>query len=406
MKTSIFFTSVLILLSFALHAQEKQPFEIDYTITSEAFGDEREITVYLPPSYYRSPDDQYTVTYILDGHYDPFVDLGVKTIEYNANSGRFIPTIIVGIHAKARGWEFSAPTPGDEDNEDYKGGRAPELQLHFENEVFPLIDSLYPRTLPFRTLIGHSSGGTFVLYTLFSEQKNLFDAYIAISPGIRSDSEYVLDNAVSVLQAGEKLPKFLYCSSGTVGEREFLFGNAVNRLDSILNSHPEHQLIWRKSTFEGMGHWTCVSPSFNTAMVELTNAFRVGEQQLFDFSASGSPPMLTQLEDFYENINSTYGFSDIPRPRFIDQVARWMEDNNQHQAAAETYDWALIQYPGHYPLTKAKAKLLLRTDQKEAAITTLKTCLSLLETEKDKHDEEWYQNQKEYLGEKIAEASK
>ncbi|MEL7220441.1 MAG: alpha/beta hydrolase-fold protein, partial [Bacteroidota bacterium] len=310
------------------------------------------------------------------------------------------------IHAKARGKEFSAPIPGNENDENYEGGRAPELQLHLKNEVFPLIDSLYTRTLPFRTLIGHSSGGTFVLYTLFSEQKDLFDAYIAISPGIRSDSEYVIDNAAKVLEAGEKFPKFLYCSSGTVGEREFLFGNAVSRLDSIINSHPDHQLIWHKSTFEGTGHWTCVSPSFNTAMIELTRTFRVDEQQFFEFSEDESLSMITQLDNFYANVNDQYGFSDIPLPYYIDQAARWIADNGRYQAALETYDWALTHYLNHYRLTKAKAKVLLRTDRNEETLATLRTCLVLIENEKEKHDEEWYQNQQEYLNEKIAKVSK
>lgn len=401
----LLFVPLLFLLSIPLCAQEGQSFQFDHFIPSKAFGDERKITVYLPPSYYKSPDEQFTVTYILDGHYDPFIDLAVKTIEYNANTGRYTPTIVVGIHAKARGWEFTAPVEGDEDDENYEGGRAPQLQQHFKNEVFPLIDSLYKRTLPFRTIVGHSSGGGFVLYTLFSDQKDLFDGYVGISPAIRSDSEYILENAARRLADGEIFRKFLYCTSGTVGEREVLFGGAIQRLDSVLQQYPGHGLIWRKSTFEGMGHWTCVSPSVSGAMLELTRAFRVDEQMFYDFSDDESKNMTSSIEAFYKERNEHYGFSDIPATKYIHQAARWIAENDNQQAALEIYEWALRQYPEDYQLTKSKGKLLLQMDEQEAAIAAFNECLGILEKIRVKYEEEDYSFQKEYLQKKIREAS-
>ena len=137
-----------------LIGQDEKQFEFDHVIQSDAFDDERTITVYLPPSYYEYPEDKFTVTYVLDGHFDPFIDLGVKTIEYNTYMYKYTPTIVVGIHAKARGWEFSSPRPGNKYDEEYQGGRAPELQRHLGEEVIPLVDSLYKKTIPFHT---HSS---------------------------------------------------------------------------------------------------------------------------------------------------------------------------------------------------------------------------------------------------------
>ena len=76
----LFFVSVL---HVGLFAQESQKFEFDYTMQSQSLGDERKITVYLPPNFYEYPEDKFTVTYVLDGHFDPFIDLVAKTIEYN-----------------------------------------------------------------------------------------------------------------------------------------------------------------------------------------------------------------------------------------------------------------------------------------------------------------------------------
>ena len=131
------FATCCLLMMFCLpvFGQSDQPFRINHTIQSKAFGDERTITVYLPPHYYKEPETNFTVTYVLDGHFDPFINLGVHTIEYGCYMEKYTATIVVGIHAKDRGWEFSAPLPGEDD--DYEGGRAPELQQHFKNEVFP-----------------------------------------------------------------------------------------------------------------------------------------------------------------------------------------------------------------------------------------------------------------------------
>ncbi|MEL7163078.1 MAG: alpha/beta hydrolase-fold protein, partial [Bacteroidota bacterium] len=192
------FLLLLLCVCLSVSAQEAPVFSIDHTITSAAFGDERKITVYLPPSYHKRPDDKYTVTYVLDGHYAPFIDLVVKSIEYNVNADKITPTIIVGIHAKNRGAEFSAPKPDDE----YQEGRAPALQEHFRSEIFPLIDSLYPETADFRTLIGHSSGGAFVLYTVLSEATDLFDGYVGISPALRPGRNTILEDAEAFLAAG------------------------------------------------------------------------------------------------------------------------------------------------------------------------------------------------------------
>lgn len=403
MKKMAFFF-LMTLFTFSLSAQDEQQFEFDYIIESTAFGDQRNITVYLPPSFYEYPEDKYTVTYVLDGHFDPFINLAVKTLEYNSYMYKYTPTIVVGIHAKQRGWEFSAPKPGDEE-EDYKGGRAPELQQHFKNEVIPLVDSIYQeRILPFRSLMGHSSAGGFVLYTLFSEDKDLFDGYLAISPGIRPRSEYIMDNVAERLKKGEQFTKFLYCSSGTVGEREELFGGAVHRLDSMFQAYPDNGLIWRKSKFEGMGHWTCVPPSLNSGMVELTRAFRVDEKMFFDFANNPNMTMTEQIESFYKSRSEKYGFVEIPTGGYLHRISRELMDKEKNQDGMEIIEWGLKQHPEHYTLTKSKGQLLLKMGKKEDAATAFNKALVLLDVHKEKMSQEDYEGRKAYLERKLKQS--
>lgn len=260
----------LLLLSFlSLAAQDAQVFQQDFTIASEAFGDEREITVYFPPKYYRG-DTKYNVTYVLDGHYAPFIDLVVKAIEYNVNAREVAPTIIVGIHAKNRGREFSNPKPQDEQ----QAGRAPALREHLRNEVIPFITEKYPELTDHHTLIGHSSGGTFVLQTVFSEESDLFDAYIGISPALRKGQNTVLADAEKHLGNGAKFPVFLYASTGSVGSREEIFSPALDKLNGILKAHPQHGINWHRDLFEGLGHFSVVAPSVVEGLTALAEELK------------------------------------------------------------------------------------------------------------------------------------
>lgn len=382
MKNSLLCLFLAILTS-SLFAQEKEVFAFDYTIPSAAFGDDRQITVYLPPSYYENPKEKFTVTYVLDGQFDPFIDLAVNTIEYNTYMHKYTSTIVVGIHAKARGWEFSPPDPDDEDDADYDGGRAPELQQHFKNEIFPFIQSLDLKINSFRSIVGHSSGGAFVLYSLFSDEKDLFDGYIAISPALRPGENNILENATARLERGETFNKFLYCSSGTVGNREEIFGGAIAQLDSILALHPQHGLIWRKDKFNGMGHWTCVPPSINGGMVELTRAFRVDEQSFYTYASSETQSVTDQVTAFYKNRKAKYGFIDIPPAGYIYQIAVTLSNNEKNQSALEIYNWGITQHPENLRLHKAMGRLQIKMTDKKGAQKTFQRCLEIVEVKKE-----------------------
>lgn len=382
-----------------LVAQEEKPFQLDYTIPSEAFGDDRKITVYLPPHYYRSTEEKYTVTYVLDGHHAPFVDMGVKVIEYGTYNYKYTPTIVVGIHAKARGWEFSMPVPGDKDDEEYEGGRAPELRQHLKEEVIPFVENLDLPLLPFRTLVGHSSGGLFVLNTLFSEGKDYFDAYIAISPAFRPGENRVLEDATEILKKGEAIPKFVYCSAGTVGEREELFGGAVNSLDSLFQLYSPPSLIWKKSIFESTGHWTCVAPSFDIGMLELTRAFRVDEKMVFDYALHPNKTIGEQMDAFYAS-RENYGFVEIPKAGYLNRISWEFIGKKQFSKAHELLSWALQKHPDHYRLNKTHARVLVELGNQKEGVAAIKRCLDILEKTKADISAERYEREKTYLQEK------
>lgn len=395
---------IFVFLTLSLFSQERNEFKKDFNIPSNAFNDVRKISVYLPSDYYTYPDQKYTLTFILDGQSDLFMDLLVKTIDYNSHMYNFTPTIVVGIHAKARGWEFSSPMEGD-DESDYEGGRAPQLQEHFKNEVFPFIDSAFDRTFNFKSIVGHSSGGHFVLYTLFGENSDLFDSYIGISPALRPGENEILKMATNSLKNKRKLAKFLYCSTGTIGEREEIFRGAMDQLDSLLKTHPDNGILWNRSTFESLDHFTCVGPSINEAMLELTRAFRPDEKIILEM-ASKEESLKDQLTQFYATREKDYGFSEIPLPGYIHYCALELMRKENFNSALELYNWGIAKHPSNFTLRKSKGKLFTRTGEKDKAITAFKESINVLNTIKDKVPEEYYSEQIEYVNEKIESLKK
>lgn len=389
--------------SFTIFAQEETKFEFDYTIKSDAFGDDRNITVYLPPAYYEDKDEVYAVTYVLDGHYDPLVDLGVKIIEYGVHNRKYSNTIVVGIHQKKRGWEFSNPIDDIEEEEesDYEGGRSPELRKHLKDEVFPFVDSLNLRINRFRSVIGHSSGGVFVLGTLFSQDYDMFDGYIAISPGIRINETKILDRIASVLEAGEKRNKFLYCSSGTFSKREELFGGAVASLDSMFNKNPNHGLIWKKVKFQGTGHFTCVAPSFNDGMLELTRAFQVDEKMLFDFAYDQKIGIKEDLDNFYETRNKNYKYTFLPSSLILRITANEISNKKYFDEADQLLDWAIEKYPNDFKLVRGKAYNYKKMGKIDKAMNAFTKCLEMLDENVNNNEPEYIQKQKGYIAEGI-----
>jgi predicted alpha/beta superfamily hydrolase len=391
----------LFLLCLPLAAQEKKPLESTHIIPSAAFGDDRKITVYLPPNYYNRPDEQYTITYVLDGHYDPFIDLVTKTIEYNTNTRNYIPTIVVGIHAKSRGWEFSTPVPGDEDDEAYEGGRAPELQRHLQEEVIPFVEKLYPDARDFKALIGHSSGGAFVLYTLFSDKPDIFDGYIAISPALRPGENKILEAASARLSQGTTYRKFLYASAGSVGEREDLFGSAVKRLDAILKEHPNHGLLWHPEIFDGQDHFTVVPLSVNGGMLALTRDFRMDEYMITELVNRNEPELVRVIDEFYLSRQANYGFQDLISAFSIRRTVDFLNDNGKTKAALKVAAWGQQHYPDDYFLSNLVAEFNLGRGDTASARKAFEKSLEILNRIKSEIGDDKYTRRRTYLDEEM-----
>lgn len=137
-------------------------------LASTVLGETRAIHVQLPPNYALARQ-RYPVVVLLDGQVRAFFDIAVASTNYNltGDAHRFAmpPQIVVGIEQGERSVDLT---------------RNAEAYLRFlTTEVLPRIDRDF-RTIPYRTLIGHSLGARFAL-TAMCAAPTAFSAIIAIS---------------------------------------------------------------------------------------------------------------------------------------------------------------------------------------------------------------------------------
>lgn len=157
-----------------MHAQAQTPARV-IRIASTVLQETRAVHVQLPPNY-AIARQRYPVVVLLDGQVRAFFDLAVASTDYNltGDAHRFAmpPQIVVGVEQGERSIDLAR--------------NADAFYRFLTTEVLPRIDREY-RTMPFRTLIGHSLGARFAL-SMMCRSPTAFSAIIAISGSLPDSS--------------------------------------------------------------------------------------------------------------------------------------------------------------------------------------------------------------------------
>lgn len=149
---------------------------------------------------------------------------------------------------------------------------AEDFQQFIEHELIPLIDRKYPTIPGERTYFGHSGGGGFGLFTLFT-RSHLFRNYIASSPGLiyhgRSSAGVSYENCDFVLQYARKFiaegrllcGTRVYMSVGTEEEFEpnlsqWQLTSSFYRMAALMKSAAVPNMILTTQVFSGASHMT------------------------------------------------------------------------------------------------------------------------------------------------------
>jgi hypothetical protein len=183
-------------------------------LKSSRTGRDYDIYIRLPEEY--SQKKKYPVLYVLDGQWDfKLLDSIYGGLHYDG----FVPEmIIVGITYSGTQPDYEALRAMDytpvSDFSIPGSGDAPKFLAFLKEELFPLIETNYQVDSSHRVLMGHSFGGTFTLYALFSEPE-LFSGYVAGSPAVPYGGQFAFDQEAEYASSHKDLPVKLFLFVGS-----------------------------------------------------------------------------------------------------------------------------------------------------------------------------------------------
>ena len=209
-----------------------------------------QLYVSKPPGYDTSTV-RYPVVYLLDADYS--FPIAHAVAWHLTERSHLPPVLVVAIayggppaYRSNRTRDYTpvfVPTGGyGAEYQRVSGGAARFLEF-IETELIPFVERSY-RASSDRTLVGHSYGGLFSLWTALTEPE-LFRRVLAVSPSIWYDDQLLLRMEERQRAAGGRLPERLYMTAGDLenpvmaGDLRTLAAQLRARGDSSAHLHAE-----------------------------------------------------------------------------------------------------------------------------------------------------------------------
>ena len=300
-------------------------------LQSKLLGESRTLHVSVPANY-RIAKQRYPVVYLLDGHVRAFFDLTVAATNYDLLGDMHdfaIPAqIVVGIEQVDRGTDLA---------------RNGELFTRFiVEELIPYIDREY-RTVPFRTLIGHSLGGRLALQT-FCRAPDMFPAVVAISASLPDSVMTEVQGCMRRLFAarGERVRQLVL----SAGDRETrLIGSTLRLQTFVRDSAPAW---WRLQLVEGKGLGHTETP-----LATIPPAIRfIFDRTVWEMPSASADSMLSHLGDPVERVNAhvralraRVGYRATPSAKWMEVTAQTLLSRVDLEGAAAAATRLIEVYP-------------------------------------------------------------
>ena len=330
------------------------------SLYSEILKESRDIYIQLPANYSPENNQKYPVVYILDG--EVFLPTAANVLDFY--SGGFMPEmVLIGVsNRKNRMRDLTTSTIktmyGRPFNE--KNGEAENFIRFMEDELIPFAEDKYPVT-NFRTLIGHSYGGLFAIYSLL-DHPDLFANYIAIDPSLDWDNQSLLEHSKTVLNSRSYKDKSLFVSLG--GQLDMQ--NPDITIDNVMQDSTEFTLfarsniafsnLVRQNSNNGLAfdwrfyprdlHGTISFPSIMDGLISLFEWFQMENTAKFN-SPDTPKDELYRIVKYRENkLQSHFSYKVPPYPEDLLNVLGLMSlDMQQTEKARMFFEFAIEYYP-------------------------------------------------------------
>ena len=328
------------------------------SIYSEVLNDYREFYVQLPSNYNPDKNQKYPVAFILDGE----VFLPTLSIVHDFYSGGYIPEmVLVGIsNSKNRIRDLTTSTiktkygmPFNEVN-----GGAANFSKFIEKELIPFIENKYPVT-NFRTLIGHSYGGLFAIYTLINHP-GLFNNYLAIDPSLDWDDQKLIKDANGLLETQKYDGKSLFMSlSGQLHMQNSkitlnnvmqdttdftLFARSNIAFSNMVKQNNKNGLSFDWKFYPRDIHGTVPLPSIMDGLISLFEWFQMENTDKINSFDTPKEELSSIIQYRAKKLKAHFGYQVPPYPEELLNMSGYMNMEMQQFDKAKMYFETAIEY--------------------------------------------------------------
>ncbi len=330
------------------------------SVYSKSLKEYRKFYVQLPANYNANKNEKYPIVFILDGK----VLLPTVNNVQNFYSGGFMPEmVLIGIsNANNRTRDLTTSKiketngmPLDKDN-----GEAANFSNFVETELIPFIENKYPVT-NFRTLIGHSYGGLFTIYTLINHPQ-LFSNYIAIDPSLDWDNQKLLTEAQEKLSSNNYKGKSLFMSLGgqlhwqdskiTIDNvmqdtSDFtLFPRSNIAFSDIVKQNNKNGLFFDWKFYPKDLHGTIAFPSIMDGLISIFQWYRMENTDKINSFDTSKEELFGIIKYREEKLKSHFGYAVQPYPEELLNMSGYMKmDMEQMEKAKMYFELAIEYYP-------------------------------------------------------------
>ena len=330
------------------------------SLYSKTLKETRKIYVQLPADYKPDENIKYPVVFVLDGE----VFLPTVNDVLNYYSGGFTPEmVIVGIsNDKNRMRDLTTSKVTEMYGSPFKqeNGEAVNFSKFIETELIPFVENKYPVT-NFRTLIGHSYGGLFALYSLVHHPQ-LFSNYLAIDPSLDWDNQRLIKEAKDKVSSANYKGKSLFMSLGGVVYRQksgmtlneikkdttdfTLFSRSNIAFSEVLNQNKQNELAFEWKFYPRDLHGTIPFPSIMDGLISVFEWYKTENIDKYNMPTTTADEINKIVRYRQHKLETHFGYAVPPFPEFLINMQGYMSmDMGQMERAKMFFELTIEYYP-------------------------------------------------------------
>jgi len=371
------------------------------TIKSKILDEDREIFIHVPEGFYGMDEHDlaFPVLYVIDGESLFIPTVGIvnqMTSSFTAND-KCPAMIIVGIPNNNR-WKDLSPTSAvigqDSSFLDITGG-APQFAQFIKEELIPYVDNNYP-TESHRTLIGHSLGGLFAMYSLI-EHSDLFSNYICIDPEFTWDDNRYIDYITKKLGSTDFKNKAMYFpyanTHNTSKSRSEILKDTSELLnfqrslfafeDALDSSIALNGVSIETKYHDNESHYSIPLIGITDGLKHLYADHHFTEMPNYYNSDTSKEQMnlVSELKDHFGVLSKKHGYTLKPKESYINAWAFGFVDLGKPEIGRELLDYNIQNYPSSPNTRNTKGEYYLIQGDTVKALEMFKKSMAIKSTD-------------------------